>query len=256
MTLSQFLTLTTSQPFIPEGTFKVEEARLEALKVWSKKNQEREEERVETEEELEGYIVSRAKSEAAFWEKSLVLLDLQCKRAEAELIKAQDRRLDELLVRKATADAERAEHERDITATSLTRKAKAEADKAELEVEFVKNQTKKLQWEIQVVQVEVERVKSSKALADAQTQLAIAQTQLAIAQTAAASAAVQPAPPSNAPPTQAETKDLLQKLEKMDPCSGGYAWVDKPDEGGFRCEGGSHFKSYAEARAFTASKKK
>ena len=232
----------------------MEEACLDALKDLFKKNREREGKRIATEAELEGYILSRAKSEAAFWEKSLILLDLQCKRAEVELIKAQARGLDEILVRKATADAERAEHERDITVTSLTRKAKAEADKAELEVEFVKEQAKKLQWEIQVVQAEVGSVKSSKALADAQIQLAIAQTRLAVAQTAAANTAVQSAPPLNTLPTPAETKDMLEKLEKTDSCAKGFAWVDKPDEGGFRCEGGNHFKSYAEAREFIASK--
>jgi len=36
----------------------------------------------------------------------------------------------------------------------------------------------------------------------------------------------------------------------MDPCPCGNPWVDTPDHGGLRCEGGSHFKTYTAAKAF------
>ncbi|KLO17770.1 hypothetical protein SCHPADRAFT_936789 [Schizopora paradoxa] len=259
--------------FVPEGTFKVEEARLEALKEWSAANQKREEARLKTESELEEFILSRASSEAQFWKNSLVLLDVQRQIAEAQLAKAKDTTLDQLIARKALADAERAELEKDITAKALTRKANADADRAEEEVELVKCQHKKvekekvkLDWEIQVVQAEKARFESEKAKFDAErvkfeaekakfaveAQLATAQAAAAAAAnaTANATAAAPPAPPP------AEKKDLIAKLTQMEPCSGGYPWIDKPNEGGFRCEGGSHFKTYAEARAMAASGKK
>ncbi|THH20918.1 hypothetical protein EUX98_g8493 [Antrodiella citrinella] len=153
----------------------VEEARLDALKEWAKKNQAREEARLETEGELEGYIVKQAEHQAEFWDKALVLLELQRQKAEAELVKARDRTLDERLARKALADAERAEHERDITADSLTRKAQSEALRAAAEVELVKCQyqkveveKKKLDWEISLVGAMVETSKSEKVKFDAE----------------------------------------------------------------------------------------
>jgi len=232
--------------FIPEGTFKVEEARLEALKVLSSSNQKREEARLKSEGELEEYILSRASSEAEFWKNSVVHLELQRQIAVEQLTKAKNTTLEQLIARKALADAERAEHEKEITATALTRKANADAERAEAEVALVKCQHKKvekekvkLDWEIQLIQAE-------KAKFDAEAQLLAAQAAAATAASAIA---------ASAPPQQTEVKQLLTKLEKMDPCSGGYPWVDKPDEGGFRCEGGSHFKTYAEARAFVAQKK-
>lgn len=258
------------QAFIPEGTFKVEEARLEALKEWSASNQKREEARLKTESELEEFIVSRASSEAQFWKNSLVLLDLQRQIAEAQLTKAKDTTLDQLIARKALADAERAELEKDITAKALTRKANADADRAEEEVALVKCQHKKvekekvkLDWEIQVVQAEKARLESEKAKFEAEkTKFEAekakfeAEAKLAAAQAAAAAAAAATTTTSvPAAPPPAEKKNLIAKLTQMDPCSGGYPWADKPDEGGFRCEGGSHFKTYAEARAMTAARK-
>lgn len=143
--------------------------------MWTKKNQEREAEHLETEEELKGYIVSRAKFESEFWQKALGLLELQSQNAEAE-----KRRID----------------------------------------------------------AEIAKAYSEKAKADAEAQLASAQLAALGAQ-------------ANAPPPAAEVTQLLQKLEQMDPCPSGCPWEDSPNEGGFRCTGGSHFKSYAEARAFT-----
>lgn len=57
-----------------------------------------------------------------------------------------------------------------------------------------------------------------------------------------------PPSPSPSTPSKEEVTRLLGALQKVEPCSGGYAWVDMPDQGGFICEGGVHFKSYAEAR--------
>ena len=107
--------------------------------------------------------------------------------------------------------------------------ASAVAVEDETEVELVRNQLKKLHSEIEVLQ-------SSETLVDAPM--------------TAAESAVQLPPPSH---VQAEANDLVQILDKMDPCSSGYAWIDRPDEGGFRCEGGGHFKSYAEAKALTSA---
>lgn len=221
----------------------MEEIRLEALKTWTQQQQVREEQRLAAEAELESYILSKAKAEAAFWEKAVTVLDIQRQIAEAELVKAQDRRLDELLIRKATADAERSEHETQITAIELTRKATFEADRAEAEVSLVKCQKRK-------VEIEKEKLQLEKDFVLAETAKAVAEGQLAASQAAAATAATQAA--LSAPPSQVEVKQLMAKLEQMDPCSGGYQWVDTPSEGGFRCEGGSHFKSYAEARSMVS----
>ncbi|THH27535.1 hypothetical protein EUX98_g6658 [Antrodiella citrinella] len=301
---SRFAGFGYSTPFVPEGTFTVEEARLDALKVWAKKNQEREEARLETEGELEGYIVSRAQHEAEFWEKALLLLALQRQIAEAELVKARDRTLDERLARKALADAERAEHERDITADPLKRKAESEALRAAAEVELVKCQykkleleKKKLEWEISLVGAMVETTKAERAKfdaergkadaekacadadklrvdaeraradaeklrtdaetakinaervkADAETQRAQAQTVLAHAQAEAAEAAAEAA--LHAPPPPGEMTQIIDQLTVMDPCVQGFPWQDSPKEGGFRCTGGKHFRSYADARKF------
>lgn len=250
-----------AQAFIPEGTFKVEEARLQALKDWSLLNQKREEERLKTESLLESHILTRAKAEADYWQSSLTLLDLQRQIADAQLAKAKDTTLDKLVARRALAEAERAEAEKQITVTSITRRMNAEAEKAEAEVALVKcthkkveKEKQKLDLEMLLVQAQVEAIKAQKAQFDALTAKATAEAQLIAAQAAAAGAAAAAA--ASAPPPQQEVKQLLTQLEKMDPCSGGYAWVDRPDEGGFRCEGGSHFKSYADARAFVAAKKK
>jgi len=251
---SRFDTLGYSA-FIPEGTFKLEEARLEALRVWTKKNQEREEARLETEGELEGYIVSRARHEAELWEQSLIHLDLQRQIAAAVLVKAKDRTLDERLARKALADAERSEHERDITATSLKSKAHSEALRAAEEVELVKCQykkveleNKKLSWEITLVEAMVDTAKSQKAKYDAEKAKADAERLKAEAETQFAHAQLEAA--MSAPPPPAETKHMIVELEKMDPCVNNYPWEHSPDEGGFRCTGGKHFRSYADARAF------
>ncbi|TCD66585.1 hypothetical protein EIP91_001142 [Steccherinum ochraceum] len=242
--------------FIPEGTFKVEEARLHALKEWSALNAKREAEHLTLESTLEKHILSRAASEVEFAKNSLSLLELQRQLFELQVAKAKDTTLDKLVVRKAQADAERAEAEKQITVTLLAKKAQAEAERAEAEVAWVKCQHKKtekekakLDLEMHLVQAQVESFKAQTAKFQAEAAKANAEAQLA-------AAASTPAPSSGAAPAQQEVKQLLDKLEKMDPCSGGYAWVDRPDEGGFRCEGGSHFKSYAEARAFVAAKKK
>jgi len=58
----------------------------------------------------------------------------------------------------------------------------------------------------------------------------------------------------NAPPVGAEVKNLLRNLETR-PCPGGYRWADAPREGGFRCDGGTHFMTYAAARTGIANKR-
>ncbi len=105
------------------------------------------------------------------------------------------------------------------------------------QIEKVKNEKIKLDLEIQILLAEKAKLDAAQAPAPAAP---------------APSAAAAKLPP---PPPQAEVKQLLSKLEKMDPCSSGYPWIDKPEEGGFRCEGGSHFKTYAEAKAFVAQRK-
>ncbi len=116
-------------------------------------------------------------------------------------------------------------------------RAKAEVELVKCQIEKVKNEKIKLDLEIQILQAEKAKLDAAQAPAPAAP---------------APSAAAAKLPP---PPPQAEVKQLLSKLEKMDPCSSGYPWIDKPEEGGFRCEGGSHFKTYAEAKAFVAQRK-
>lgn len=212
------------------------------------------------EAQLESSIVSRASSEAKFWEKSLTLIDFQNQIAKAQLAKAKDRDpiLDQLIARKAVADAERAELERDLTAKAFTRKANADADRAEAEVALVKCQHKKvekekekLEWEIRVVQSEKAKSDSEKAKFDAEREKFLAEkakfeAEVALLAAQAASASM---------PSKAEKQAMITTLAEMEPCESGNPWEDSPGEGGFRCTGGSHFRSYEEARAMTKRKR-
>ncbi|KAH8806787.1 hypothetical protein DL96DRAFT_1822148 [Flagelloscypha sp. PMI_526] len=96
------------------------------------------------------------------------------------------------------------------------------------------------------------KVEKEKEKLDLEIQLLKAQTELAKAQ--AAGANIAPAAPSNEPPTQDEADSLIASLDKLDPCESGNPWVHNPDTGRFECTGGSHVKSYAEARQLIAQK--
>ncbi|TCD62024.1 hypothetical protein EIP91_007542 [Steccherinum ochraceum] len=124
--------------FIPESSLKVEEARLQALKEWVGVNQKREADHLESESTLRQHVLSRASNEAEYAKNSLVLLELQRQLVEVQLATAKNHAsLESLVVRKATADAERAEAEKKTAVEMLAWKASAEAERAEAEKKIV-----------------------------------------------------------------------------------------------------------------------
>ncbi|KAH8834624.1 hypothetical protein DL96DRAFT_1581123, partial [Flagelloscypha sp. PMI_526] len=152
-------------PFIPrvDGALKAEESRLEGWKAWLSSYQNQELQHTEFEDKLKGHILARAAAEAAFWQKSLELLELQRQISEAELTKANDRRLDELLIEKVTAEVKSAKYQADVAGPALTAKANAEKQVAEDQLNEIAALTAKAKAETEVAE---DRSKEATALTE------------------------------------------------------------------------------------------
>jgi len=245
-------------PLIPEGLFRAEEARIDALtEPWLKANQDREDARLKLETELQTFIISRARYEAEFWEKCVGLLDVHRQKAEIELAKAQDKTLEDLVARKALADAESAEYERGVSMTSLKLKAEADAARAVVEVASTKDQRREGGERMIILGTEPKPVDEALIdVADAQkgkfdvgrekTAAAINRAKAQTKPTDVPAAAVK-----NAPPPQEKAEHWVKQLGELKPCNGGYDWEHRPDKGGFGCKAPNsrHFMTYDQARA-------